>query len=578
MANKMTGAGTRALGAIREFTIAQRTIALIGVGVLVLGGIALSAFLGKPSMSPLFSGLSGADASSIVEQLDKDGVEYQLTDGGGTILVPTDKVDAERISAAAAGLPSEGTSGYALLDDMGVTASEFQQNVTYKRAIEGELAKTIESIDGVRSASVQLAIPKESVFVSETADPTASVFISTATTLGSDQIQAIVHLTSAAVDGLKAENVSVVDAKGNVLSSVGGGATGGSDVGATYEATVRSRIQTMLDTLVGPGNSTVAVAADVSSASGQRVSETYTVPDGAPALSEQTTTEGYGGTGDGTGTDAVTGVLGSSVDTGDMVSNGTTTETATDGGGYDSQTSVKNNAINKVTETSTLPVGEISRQTISVAINADSVTSVDTTQISDLVSAAAGVDQARGDKVTVEAASFSTAAATQAAEALKAGDAAQSSDSLMKLITTAVIVVGSIIALIIVLSVLKKLFKRPEPETVDGGDMTATTFPNMDQHLSGLDAMQAAGMGGQYGAMGAGQNPAPLGPPPGAFGAPQPIAGGPAGYGQLPEPIGLAAGNSEFERLQADVNALAASDPEKTADYLRALMDTRQPA
>ncbi len=576
MANKMTGAGTRALGAIREFTIAQRTIALIGVGVLVLGGIALSAFLGKPSMSPLFSGLSGADASSIVEQLDKDGVEYQLTDGGATILVPTDKVDAERISAAAAGLPSEGTSGYSLLDDMGVTASEFQQNVTYKRAIEGELAKTIESIDGVRSASVQLAIPKESVFVSETADPTASVFISTATTLGSDQIQAIVHLTSAAVDGLKAENVSVVDAKGNVLSSVGGGATGGSDVGATYEATVRSRIQAMLDTLVGPGNSTVAVAADVSSASGQRVSETYTVPEGAPAISEQTTTEGYGG-GTGTG-DASTGVLGSSVDTGANVAAGPTTETATDSGAYDSQTSVKNNALNKVTETSTLPVGEISRQTISVAINADSVTSVDTTQISDLVSAAAGVDQGRGDKVTVEAASFSTAAATQAAEALKAGDAAQSSDSLMKLITTAVIVVGSIIALIIVLTVLKKLFTRPEPESVDGGDMTATTFPKMDQHLSGLDAMQAAGMGGQYGAMGAGQNPAPLGPPPGAFGAPQPIAGGPVGYGQLPEPIGLAAGNSEFERLQADVNALAASDPGKTADYLRALMDTRQPA
>jgi flagellar M-ring protein FliF len=493
-------------------------------------------------------------------------VEYNLTDGGGTILVPTDKVDAERIAAAAAGLPSQGTSGYSLLDDMGVTASEFQQNVTYKRAIEGELAKTIESIDGVRTASVQLAIPKESVFVSETSDPTASVFIDTVSTLSADQIQAIVHLTSASVDGLKADNVSVVDAKGNVLSAVGGNATSGSDVAASYESTVRSKVQSMLDTLLGPGNSTVAVTADVSSATGERVTETYTVPAGSPTLSEQTTTEGYGGTGTGTTTTPATGPLGSSVDTTTNVAAGAATATSTDGS-YDSQTSVKNNALNKTTETSTLPVGEISRQTISVAVNADSSTSVDTTQIQDLVAAAAGIDQSRGDKVTVEAASFSTAAATQATEALKASEAAKGSDSLMNLITTAVVVVGGIIALIIVLSVLKKLFARPE-RPLDAGDLTATTFPVGDQSNP-----FAASLGGaQNGAwpVGPGHQAAPLGPPPGAFGLPQPIAsGGPASGFEQSAP-------SEFELLQADINALAASDPGKTADYLRALMDTRQ--
>jgi len=565
MADTMTGAGRRALGAIREFTIAQRTIALIGVGVLILGGIALSAFLGKPTMSPLFSGLSGSDASAVVQQLDKDGVDYTLTDGGATILVPSDKVDAERIAAAAAGLPSEGTSGYSLLDDMGVTASEFQQNVTYKRAIEGELAKTIESIDGVRTASVQLAIPKESVFVSETSDPTASVFIDTATTLGGDQIQAIVHLTSAAVDGLKAENVSVVDAKGTVLSAVGGSATSGSDVAAAYEATVRSKVQAMLDKLVGPGNSTVAVTADVSSTTGQRVSETYTVPEGAPAISEQTTTEGYGGGADGTGT--TTGVLGSSVDTGADVT--AADPTATTGGGYDSQTSVKNNAINKVTETSSLPVGEISRQTISVAVNADSATSVDTIQISDLVADAAGIDQARGDRVTVEAASFSTAAATEAADALAASEAAEGSESMMNLITTGVIVVGGIVALIIVLSVVKKLFRRPEDAPLDAGDLTASAFPGDQTDIFSAGA----------GSLGAGHQAAPLGPPPGAFGLPQPLASG--GYDPTAvfaqQQVEAAGSASEFQRLQADVNALAGTDPEKTADYLRALMDTRQP-
>ena len=114
-----------------------------------------------------------------MDQLHTDNVPYQLTDGGATILVPQDKVNDERLKAAAAGLPANKTAGYSLLDKMGVTSSEFQQNVTYKRAIEGELATTINAMDGVQTASVQLAIPKDTVFVSQKTDPTASVFIQT---------------------------------------------------------------------------------------------------------------------------------------------------------------------------------------------------------------------------------------------------------------------------------------------------------------------------------------------------------------------------------------------------------------
>ena len=104
---------------------------------------------------------------------------YQLTDGGATILVPQDKVYSERLKAASNNLPSSNEGGYSLLDKMGVTSSEFQQDVTYKRAIEGELAKTISSMDGVKAATVQLAIPEKTVFVSEEKDPTASVFVAT---------------------------------------------------------------------------------------------------------------------------------------------------------------------------------------------------------------------------------------------------------------------------------------------------------------------------------------------------------------------------------------------------------------
>jgi flagellar M-ring protein FliF len=535
----MSGALRRLLMAVREFTIAQRTLAILAVAVLVLGGIALSAWLTRPTYSPLFSGLSGEDASAIVDQLGKDGVEYELADGGSTILVPADKVDKERLTAAAAGLPSAGTTGYALLDSMGVTASEFQQDITYKRAIEGELAKTIEAMSGVKTASVQLAIPKESVFVSEKADPTASVFLeTTGGTLSTDQVQAIVHLTSAAVDGLKAENVSVVDSKGNLLSAVGSGATGSAGQQASdYEQRVRQTVQAMLDQVVGPGNSTVVVSADVSNETAQRVEETYGVPDNAPVLSESSSSETY--TGNGSGTSA--GVLGP--DNIAVPAAAGTTTTGSDGS-YLNESAVKNNALDKVTETRSIPAGAISRQTVSVAVNADKVTSIDKTTISNLVASAAGINTTRGDKVTVETASFSTAAADAAAEALKAAKDAESQESLTHLITTAAIALAAIGGLVIVLMMLRKLFRRdPNSGPLDLGNLPVATAP--------------AGGG------------LPLDP--GASGWPLEA---PATIPYAPR--GLPAEPNEFEQLQAEINALAAADPQKTADYLRALMDERE--
>ena len=142
MPAQITSAFGRLIAAIREFTIAQRTIALIGVAVLVLGVAGLGVWLSKPAYTPLFTGLSASDASAVVEQLRAGSVEYQLTDGGSTILVPDGNVYEQRLAAAAAGLPSASTGGYSLLDNMGMTSSEFQQSVTYKRALEGDRKST----------------------------------------------------------------------------------------------------------------------------------------------------------------------------------------------------------------------------------------------------------------------------------------------------------------------------------------------------------------------------------------------------------------------------------------------------
>ena len=215
---RLNGAGTRALAVVREFTIAQRTIALIGIAVLVLGGIALANAVGQPTMTPLYSNLPASEASSVVAQLEKDKVQYQLTDGGATILVPAANVDAERLATAT--LLSSGAGGYSLLDSMGVTASQFQQDVTYKRAIEGELAKTIQSIQGVSAASVQLAIPQQTVFSDDKQSPTASVVVNTTTTLTSDQVAAVVHLVSASPQPLLGRTLGPHDAPHAALEAV----------------------------------------------------------------------------------------------------------------------------------------------------------------------------------------------------------------------------------------------------------------------------------------------------------------------------------------------------------------------
>ncbi|MDH2443854.1 flagellar basal-body MS-ring/collar protein FliF [Amnibacterium sp. CER49] len=543
----MNGAARRLLATIGDFTVAQKTLAVIGVAILALGGFALSSWLGRPTYSPLFTGLSSSDASGVVAQLQKDKVDYQLSDGGATILVPADKVDAERLAAASAGLPSSSTTGYSLLDTLGVTASDFQQNVTYKRAIEGELAKTIESIGGVASASVQLAIPQQSVYTQNQQDPTASVFINETTPLTTAQVQAIVHLVAAGYPGLKDTNVSVVDQKGETLSSVGGGAAGSASTqAADYEATTRTQVQTMLDRLLGPGNSTVTVSADISQSSGTKTTKTYTTPAKNPVLSQSSNTQTYTGAG---AAGAASGVLGTDTTNGTTAANGTGTGT---GGSYVSKQGVTNNAIDETRTTQTITPGTLNRQTIAVAVNSAAL-KVPTSTIQSLVAAAAGVNTGRGDSVTVAAASFSNAAAQSAKAALAQQQAAQSADNQSKMITAAIWVAGGLVALIVFFILLKKLFKRPESEgALDGGRMSVVPGSPAGDPLGGLDPTVR---------LAAAERPAEL----------PTVAMPTMALPRQPRPDDA----SPFGQMRAEVDALAEADPEGTADYLRALMADR---
>ncbi|PZF59628.1 flagellar M-ring protein FliF [Curtobacterium sp. MCSS17_008] len=547
----MKNTWARLAGYVQGFSAAQRTIAVIGIAALVLGGIALASWLGKASYAPLFTGLAAADASSITDQLQTDGVPYQLTDGGATILVPQDKVYSERLKAASNNLPSSNEGGYSLLDEMGVTSSEFQQDVTYKRAIEGELAKTISSMDGVKAATVQLAIPEKTVFVSEEKDPTASVFVSTenGAQLTTDQVQSIVHLTSAAVEGMQPTDVSVVDQKGQTLSAVGTGATGsGADQAADYDATTRKKIQDLLDTTLGPGNASVVVSATMNQESGTRTSESFAQPKSGPvALNESSSTEEYGaGSGAGAG---ATGVLGPD---NIAVPNGTD---ANGDDGYTNESATKNNAVDKTTETTQIPAGGVERQTISVALNsrAVSVQNANLQSINDLVSAAAGADNARGDQVRVAMMDFDDTAAKDAAKALEEQQQAEQQQAMWSVIRTAGIVVAVLAAAIVLAIVLARRGRRQSREAVDVGELDAfagETFElplGVDDELTTLPAVD-----------------------------PQTVALPTLPHDDAPTEV-LTTDEISAERRRQEISALAERDPKRTAELLRGLLDDRAP-
>lgn len=525
MPQQVTSFFRRIGDSIRGFSLAQRVIAIIGVAVVALGITGIAMWASQPTYTPLFSGLQSSDASAIVDQLRTDGVQYQLTDGGGTIMVPQQSVYDERLKAASAGLPSSTTGGYSLLDKMGVTSSEFQQSVTYKRAMEGELANTIAAMKGVKTASVRLAIPEETVFVSEKKDPTASVFVETqnGVTLSQDQVQAIVHLTSAAVTGMQPTDVAVIDANGTVLSAVGTGAVGGADKQAgDYEARVKTAVQDMLDKVVGPGNATVAVAADVSKESAQRTEESYAVPTDAPSLSETTQKETYTGSGG-----SAAGVLGPD---NIAVPNGTNGN-----GTFNSESATKDNAVDKVTEQRTIPAGAINRQTVSVALNSDAIGTVSANEIRNLVNAAAGIDTKRGDSVSVEMVPFSKVGATEAAKALQEAKDAAAADQLTGIIRTSIIAGAVVAALIIVIALVRRGRRRAaEQSEIEEESLSfeASPFPIPLEQAAPTVPMQ--------------------------LDAPDPDS---------PE--------VEAERRRSEIEALAERDPQKTAEYLRSLMDDR---
>ncbi|MEB3285130.1 MAG: flagellar basal-body MS-ring/collar protein FliF [Candidatus Sericytochromatia bacterium] len=289
---------------------AGQRLTLLGVcaAVVMLFGI-LVMWAQQPAYVTLYTRLSDKDAGAIVGKLKERNIPYQLS--GGAIGVPSGQVHDIRLALASEGLPSGGTVGFQDLfnGNANWTATDFERNLNYQRGLEGELARTIEALEGVDKARVHIVIPKESLFVADEQPTTASVMLSmgTGNQLEPSQVRAIQHLVAKAVPRLKQTNVFVTDTSGkDYTENSNGGEMSGTDVSARqlelkrkYERDLERRLQAMLDNVLGPDKSVVRVSTVWDFAQLETNLETYapSLPGGTGGLlvSEKGKTEQYNG-------------------------------------------------------------------------------------------------------------------------------------------------------------------------------------------------------------------------------------------------------------------------------------------
>ena len=385
------------------------TVALI-LAVSILAPVLVN-WANTPSYSVAYTGLSEADAAQIVQKLDENNIPYQLKNSG-TIEVPNDQVYSARLLMAREGLPESSTVGYELFSTSSMLGmTEFSQKVNYQRAIEGELERTIGSLEAVKAVRVHLVIPEKSLLSTDQALTTASVTmqVNPGTGLDDSQVRAITHLVASSVEGLKPENVVVVDSEGNLLAS-GTGSEGEMNLAVkddqraveqAYALEVQKRVQTILDKILGPNRSIVQSTVEMDWTQREVTSNTYS-PTEVALRSSQTITESSGN-GDTTG-----GVPGAASNLPTPVA----TTTGTDSGNYQYNEETLNYEVSQVQAHEVTAPGTVKR--VSVSVMVDGVDDPGQLEIiKNAVQVAAGIDAARGDQIVVESFAFDRTALTE---------------------------------------------------------------------------------------------------------------------------------------------------------------------
>lgn len=407
----------------------------VAVGIAALFALIAGAWLWgqTPDYRVLYSNLSDRDGGAIIESLQQMNIPYKFAAGGGALLVASDQVHEARLKLAAQGLPRGGNVGFELMENQKFGITQFAEQVNYQRALEGELARSVQTIGSVAAARVHLAIPKPSVFVKEQQKPSASVVLSMqgGRLLDAAQVSAIVHLISSSVPNMSAKNVTVVDQNGTLLSaSRDGSSAEGLANQLKYvqqvEQSYIKRIESLLIPVLGASNVRAQVSADVDFSRSEQTSETYKPnqnPDDTTVRSKQSS-EILNGSG--LNASGIPGALTNQppapatapIVAAPATPNGKTTTDNSNVSNLQKESTV-NYEVDRTIRHTVLPAGVIKRLSVAVVVNGSrkvtdakgksstkSLSDAEKAQINNLVRDAMGFDQARGDILNVQVADF----------------------------------------------------------------------------------------------------------------------------------------------------------------------------
>lgn len=394
--------GFNALPAARKMTLAAAAVAVaLSIGAFVW-------VANQEDYRVLFSNLTGGDAANIVTKLKEKKIPYQISAAGDVVSVPADRVSELRLELAAGGIPQGGGVGFEIFDNKTFGTTDFEKQLNFRRALQGELSRTINSLDEIQQSRVHIVLPKDSLFVDQQKKTTASVTIrlKSGKKLKPSQIEGIGHLVASSVEGLSAADVMIVDSQGNIISQNSTGdsrlaqmTTSQAEYKKNIEKDMAGKIQTMLENVVGPGKAAVRVSADLDFRIMEKTEELYD-PESPVIRSTQKQMDRATGPIPAPGRAAAPAAP------------------APAGPEKEKSEETVNYEINKVVSKTVMPVGEVKKLSIAVLVDGiykkDSKDALvyedrakkDIDAIEDLVRKSAGLDTRRGDQVVVSSMPF----------------------------------------------------------------------------------------------------------------------------------------------------------------------------
>ncbi len=420
---------------VRALPLAHQVSLGVAAVVLAMAAWFFVSWISTPSYALLYGDLDETGLAEVVQELDRQGVPYRIEGGGARVMVPQADVHEVRAALATSGVQGGAAPrGYELLDEEGLSVSDFRQRVDYQRALEGELARTLQAMEEISAATVHLVIPEPALFTEDEQPVTASVLLTTAQPLDVLAVESVIYLVASSVEGLTPEGVTVADVSGQILHAAGEAAAasgiGNRNLRLTreYEAALAGDVRTLLQAAVGSSPASVVVRARLDFDEVSTEQERFQ-PEEAITLKEQVVDETFAGTGAPPG-----GTLG--------VDGGPEPEVGDDYTYSRSEATREFGIPREVVRTVTAP-GTIEGLSVAVVLDDGTLTGAPTlpaTEVESLLGAALGLDPDRGDTVAVSSIAF-PAPGEAAAEPVAAPEAASPLDHAPRAAGLAVLVI-----------------------------------------------------------------------------------------------------------------------------------------